>query len=222
MQKRMQTMMQTGWTYKFIMAVLAITLFVMMTGIVSNMIFDKPVPQQFGYVIELPQTPPPANQATPAVPTAPPAILAAETAPFQQAAPVAIEEAIAVEKTDVSKPAETPPPAAYHADAARGETLFRQCIACHAPRDDGRNRVGPHLVSIIDRPAAAINGFGYSTAMKEFAAAGNVWTEANLDAFLASPRHFIKGTAMGYAGMKNAQDRADLIAYLATLSDKAP
>ncbi len=105
------------------------------------------------------------------------------------------------------------------ADPARGETVFKRCAACHTGEKGGANKVGPHLWDVLDRPAASVEGFGYSAAMKEFGAGGNKWDYEHLNKFLTSPKGFIKGTAMGFAGDKKDNERADLIAYLRTLSD---
>ncbi|UXO83066.1 c-type cytochrome [Brucella intermedia] len=105
------------------------------------------------------------------------------------------------------------------ADPARGETVFKRCAACHTGEKGGANKVGPHLWDVVNRPAASVEGFGYSAAMKEFGAAGNKWDFEHLNKFLTSPKGFIKGTAMGFAGDKKDNERADLIAYLRTLSD---
>ncbi len=105
------------------------------------------------------------------------------------------------------------------ADPARGETVFKRCAACHTGEKGGANKVGPHLWDVVNRPAASVDGFGYSAAMKEFGAGGNKWDFEHLNKFLTSPKGFIKGTAMGFAGDKKDNERADLIAYLRTLSD---
>jgi cytochrome c len=78
------------------------------------------------------------------------------------------------------------------------------------------NRVGPNLYGIVDRAKGAVAGFNYSAALK---AKGGEWTYENLDAFLASPKTYIPGTSMGYAGLTRGGQRADLINYLHTLSD---
>ncbi len=108
------------------------------------------------------------------------------------------------------------------ADATRGQAVFKRCQACHSGEKGGANKVGPHLWGIVDRPAASISDFSYSTGMKEFGAGGNKWTYENLNKFLTSPKAFVKGTAMGFAGDKKDNERADLIAYLRTLNDNPP
>jgi cytochrome c len=105
-------------------------------------------------------------------------------------------------------------------DIAKGETLFGRCSACHTVESGGANKVGPNLWDIVNRPIASHEGFAYSGAMKEFSEGGTVvWDYDHLDHFIASPKGLVRGTAMGFAGLKNPQDRADIIAYLHTLSD---
>jgi cytochrome c len=98
------------------------------------------------------------------------------------------------------------------ADAARGATIFKKCMACHTATEP-TNRVGPTLYQLLGRPVASIEGFKYSAAMKEFAT-GKVWDEATLAAYLPAPRQMVKGTSMAFAGLKKPEDIADLIAYL--------
>lgn len=105
------------------------------------------------------------------------------------------------------------------ADPERGQNVYRRCAACHTVEKGGANKVGPNLWDVVNRPAASVEGFNYSAAMKEFAAAGNDWDYEHLNKFLFSPRGYIKGTIMGFAGDKKDNERADLIAYLRTLSD---
>lgn len=98
------------------------------------------------------------------------------------------------------------------ADAAAGERLWRQCSACHL-LDPGVNRVGPYLHGVVDRPKHSAEGFSYSDALMS---QDGAWTPENLSAFLESPRTYAPGTAMNYPGMSDVEDRANLIAYLAT------
>ena len=101
-----------------------------------------------------------------------------------------------------------------------GQKAFRKCVACHTVEDGGANRVGPNLWDIVDRPVAAATGFGYSTAMQDYADGGEKkWHYENLNAFLEAPRRYMRGTAMSFAGVKKADERADLIAYMRSLSD---
>ncbi|MFC4626408.1 c-type cytochrome [Daeguia caeni] len=105
------------------------------------------------------------------------------------------------------------------ADPERGAAVFKLCQACHTSEKGGANKIGPHLYDVVNRPAASVADFSYSAAMKEFGAAGNTWDYENLNKFLASPKGLVKGTAMGFAGVKKDNDRASLIAYLRSLSD---
>lgn len=99
-------------------------------------------------------------------------------------------------------------------DAEAGRTVFnRQCMACHAVQE-GQNKVGPSLHGVFGRPSAQVAKFNYSPAMKE---ANKTWDAATLDSYLADPRGYIPGARMIYAGLKDATQRANLIAYLATL-----
>jgi cytochrome c2 len=95
-------------------------------------------------------------------------------------------------------------------DLARGEALFKECAACHK-LDAGVNEVGPSLHGIFSHKAAELGDFRYSPAMKR---SGVTWTPETLDKYLADPQAFIPANRMPYAGLSNAADRADLIAYL--------
>ncbi|WP_274630459.1 c-type cytochrome [Arvimicrobium flavum] len=106
------------------------------------------------------------------------------------------------------------------ANAEAGATVFKKCAACHTTENGGANKVGPNLWNVVNRPIASHEGFAYSTPMKDFAQGGSVvWDYDHLDHFLNSPKGYIKGTAMGFAGVKKPDERANLIAYLRTLSD---
>lgn len=106
------------------------------------------------------------------------------------------------------------------ADADAGQAAFRPCAACHTVEEGGANRVGPNLWDIVNRPIATHEGFSYSAAMREFAQGGSVvWDYDHLSEFLKSPRSYISGTSMAFAGIRNPQQEANLIAYLRALSD---
>ncbi|MBC7131799.1 MAG: cytochrome c family protein [Roseovarius sp.] len=96
------------------------------------------------------------------------------------------------------------------ADPANGERVFRNCAACHS-LEQGENKTGPYLYGVVGREVGTAQGFGYSGALK---AVVDVWTPEELDAFLENPRSYAPGTTMGFAGLRKAQDRADLIAFL--------
>jgi cytochrome c len=103
-------------------------------------------------------------------------------------------------------------------DPVRGEQVFRQCAKCHMVGPEARNRVGPVLNNVLSGRAARHTDFGYSKAMKKAGDEGLHWTAETLDAFLESPRKVVPRTRMTFGGIRNAQDRADVIAYLATFS----
>lgn len=100
------------------------------------------------------------------------------------------------------------------ADAAAGEGKWRACRSCHK-LEAGVNGVGPSLFGVVDRAQGAIEGFGYSDTLL---ALGGTWTPENLSAFLTDPQAYAPGTKMNYKGMDDAEDRANLIAYLATFN----
>ncbi|MBB3612933.1 MAG: cytochrome c family protein [Rhizobium sp.] len=106
------------------------------------------------------------------------------------------------------------------ADAKAGEAIFKKCQACHSGEKGGPNKVGPDLWGLVDRPVAEHEGFAYSAAIKDFSKGGSEkWTYDHIYHFVAAPKKFIPGTAMGFAGLPKEKDRADLIAYLRTLAD---
>lgn len=98
------------------------------------------------------------------------------------------------------------------ADAAAGEKVFSKCKACH--KVDGSDGTGPHLNGVVDRAKGAAAGFGYSDAL--LAMSSDSWTPENLDGFLLSPKNYMPGTKMSFAGLPKPADRANLIAWLAT------
>ena len=101
-------------------------------------------------------------------------------------------------------------------DAARGERAFQFCFSCHSVNPaETATLQGPSLHRIVGRPAAALPGFDYSDAMKEEGRRGRVWEPATLDAFIADPEKIVPGTSMAAPPLRDEQDRADLIAYLA-------
>ncbi|MCP4314714.1 MAG: cytochrome c family protein [Hyphomicrobiales bacterium] len=95
-----------------------------------------------------------------------------------------------------------------------GERLFQQCYACHSVVCGETGLPGPNLVEIVGAPIAADGQFQYSQPFKEFAESEPIWTPVLLDWFLADPEALIKGTEMGYVGLRNARDRAVLIGWL--------
>lgn len=101
-------------------------------------------------------------------------------------------------------------------DAVNGAKIFKKCAACHTVEKGGGDRVGPNLHNVMERGIAAEPGYNYSKAMKAFAATGSKWTEDTLFKYLEKPRALVPGTYMSFPGLKKAQDRKDLLAYLTT------
>ena len=104
------------------------------------------------------------------------------------------------------------------ADALAGQKLAKKCTACHVFDKGGANKVGPALWNIVNAQKGAVGGFSYSSALSEF---GGEWDYVALNAFLAKPKAYIKGTKMNFAGLKKPTDRANMIAYLRQQADSA-
>lgn len=96
----------------------------------------------------------------------------------------------------------------------RGAQVFRKCQSCHAVGPDARDRVGPHLNDIFGRQAGVHAGFRYSDDMAKMGADGLRWTADALDAYLEDPRALVPRTRMAFAGLRDPQDRADVLAFL--------
>ncbi|MGE8133022.1 c-type cytochrome [Novosphingobium subterraneum] len=96
-------------------------------------------------------------------------------------------------------------------DPVAGKKIFMRCIACHAVQPGAGAKMGPNLAGVVGRKAAAAPGFKYSAAMQK---ATLKWDDATLDKWLTRPAAVVPGTSMAFAGLPNAADRANVIAYL--------
>lgn len=105
------------------------------------------------------------------------------------------------------------------ADPAAGQAAAKVCTSCHSFSPDGKNGAGPGLYGVVNRPVGSHPDFAYSEGMLEHNAKGDLWSYENLNAFLTAPKAFTPGTKMSFAGLKDDKKRADVIAYLSTLSD---
>lgn len=103
------------------------------------------------------------------------------------------------------------------ADPVKGEAQHKACLACHDFTKGGPNKIGPNLWDVVERPIAAHPGFTYSNSLKEYAK--EKWTFEHLNVFIKNPKGMAHDTKMTFAGIKRDAPRADLLAYLRTLSD---
>jgi cytochrome c2 len=147
-------------------------------------------------------------------------------APAEAEVAAVAEEAAVVEAAAEAVPEAAPEPVAAPAVAAaapaliaEGEKVFKKCSACHKVGDGAKNSTGPLLNGIVGRAAGAVEGFKYSKPLTEMAAAGLVWDEPSIQAYIENPKGFMKGTRMAFAGLKKPEDRAAVIAYLATFGE---
>jgi cytochrome c len=139
-------------------------------------------------------------------------------APAKPGYEIAVKEEQPAQPKGGTAPAEVPiENLLASASPERGAQVAKQCLACHNLGKGQGAKVGPDLYGVVGRPRASEPAFNYSAAMK---AKGGAWTFDDLNKFLTKPSAFIPGTAMTFAGLSNEKQRADVIDYLNSNSDK--
>lgn len=104
-------------------------------------------------------------------------------------------------------------------DPDAGEAVFRQCASCHQIGDGAKHRVGPHLNGLFGRQAGGLDDFKYSSSLTRVGTSGTQWHADTLHIYLENPRNLASGTRMSFRGIKDPQERADVIAYMRQFSD---
>ncbi len=144
-------------------------------------------------------------------------------APEKPGYAVEIAESASSGGAEKAEAAATPLPVLLaSADAAKGQKGFKKCAACHKVDAGAAGGVGPNLHGIVGKDKGAVAGFAYSKAMLEAATSIGPWTYESLNKFLQKPKAYIPGTKMAFAGLKKETDRADMLAYLKSISPDAP
>ena len=193
---------------KILGAVLAVAVVAFAIDFVSDQIFAKQDLKTPGYVVDMNAAPAVAAAEAPAPAAVAPDPNAPAAVATQQAA-----AAPAAAGSDVAPIADR----LKTADVAAGEKTSKVCTACHSFADSGANKVGPGLWEVVNRKPGTHEGFKYSPAMVTFGET-HTWDYATLDIYLTNPKTEVPGNTMAFAGVKKPEDRANLIAYLRSLS----
>jgi cytochrome c len=127
--------------------------------------------------------------------------------------------AVATEEGAPAEEAQPFPTLLAAADPKAGQTSANKCLACHTFKSGEPNKVGPNLWGVVNRPIAAHEGYEYDDAMHAYAEQAKTWTFDNLNAFLHDPKGTVPGTKMAFPGLRDDKERANVVAYLNTLSD---
>lgn len=132
------------------------------------------------------------------------------------------EETVAAKPT-IKKKQEAPQPITEllaSADVIAGKKVFAKCKACHTIQNGKKSGIGPNLWQVVNRMPGSVPQFKYSKAFQGIA--DKPWSYENLNAFLAKPKTYVKGTKMSFVGLKKVKDRANVIVFLRSLSDSPP
>lgn len=198
---------------RFAAAVVGTIVLVIVLVVIGNLIFDVDEPDQ-NAVSEIETAAPAATAAAKPEPEAEPEATAeADTEPEPEAAADAEPEAESAAEPDGAGSL-----AALLANGSveAGQRTANRCKSCHTFEEGGRNGIGPNLWGTLGSPRAANADYSYSGALADL---GGDWGYAELDAFLEKPKSAVPGTKMSFAGIRNAQDRANVILYLRSVSD---
>ena len=107
----------------------------------------------------------------------------------------------------------------YSQDLDAGKKAFAKCKACHSIKEGGKKKLGPNLWGIYGNDIASVEGMKYSKALKKYAEEAGIWQDENLDKWLENPKALVKKTKMIFPGLKKADERANIIAYMKSMGN---
>ncbi len=196
---------------KFLIAIVASIAFVLVISFVTNAIYTPIKDNGPGYTLPVPEVAVAAEEQ--------PKITEQENnQPVAQTQEPTTEQPVAETQAPVAEPSLAS--LLSTADVDAGKKVSRKCSACHSLKEGGKTLVGPALWDIVGKNIGAIEGYKYSSVFQELNASGKTWTYENLNEFLTSVKAFAPKTKMSFAGLKKAEDRANLLAYFQTLSNE--